>query len=61
MLTLNILRKTQISLRIFKFPLARHAGCYYPIIEPSMLIFEVWGHVPSVVTIISYFRYGAIM
>ena len=39
----NFLRKTQISLQIFESPLARHAGCYYPIFEPSMLIFDVWG------------------
>ena len=48
---LNFLRRTQISLRIFKSPLARHAGCYCPIFEPSMVIFEVWGHAPSVITV----------
>ena len=40
---LNFLRKIQISLQIFESPLARHAGCYYPVFEHSMLIFEVWG------------------
>ena len=40
---LDFLRKTQTSLRIFESSLARHARCYYPIFEPSMLIFEVWG------------------
>ena len=41
---LKFRRKTQISLRIFESSLAGHAGCYYPIFEPFMLmIFEVWG------------------
>ena len=40
---LNCLWKSQNSLRIFKSPLPGHAGRYYPIFEPSMLIFEVWG------------------
>ena len=39
---LNCLWKTQISLRIFESLLRRHDGCYCPIFEPSMLIFEVW-------------------
>ena len=39
---LNFLQKTQISLRIFESLLARHAGCYCPIFEPSMLIFKVF-------------------
>ena len=51
---LNFLWKTQISLQIFESPLARHAGCYCPIFEPSMLIFEVWGHAPSVMTVMRY-------
>ena len=40
---LSCLRKTQISLQIFESPLSRHAECYCPIFEPSMLIFEVRG------------------
>ena len=54
---LNCLRKTQISIRIFESPLARHAGCYHPIFEALMLIFEVWGHAPSVLTVSSQYRY----
>ena len=40
---LSCLRKTQISLQISESPLSRHAECYCPIFEPSMLIFEVRG------------------
>ena len=40
---LSCLRKTQISLQIFESPLSRHAECYCPIFEPSILIFEVRG------------------
>ena len=40
---LSCLWKTQISLQIFEFPLSRHAECYRPTFETSMLIFEVRG------------------
>ena len=40
---LSCLPKTQISLQIFESPLSRHAECYCPIFEPSMLILEVRG------------------
>ena len=40
---LSCLWRTQISLQIFESPLSRHAECYCPIFEPSMLIFEVRG------------------
>ena len=40
---LSCFRKTQISLQVFESPLSRHAGCYCPIFEPLILIFEVRG------------------
>ena len=48
---LNFLRKTHVSLWVFESALAGHAGCYYPVFGPSMLIFQVWGHAPSVMTV----------
>ena len=42
-LPLSCLWKTQISLQIFESSLSRHAECYRPTFEPSMLIFEVRG------------------
>ena len=53
MIPLSCLWKTQISLQIFESPLSRHAECHRPILEPSMLIFEVGGHVPSSLAVIS--------
>ena len=40
---LSYLQKTQISLQIFESLHSRHAECYCPIFELSMLIFEVRG------------------
>ena len=37
------LRKTQISLQVFESPVSKHAECYCPVFEPSMLTFEVRG------------------